>query len=90
MNIVSASAVILKLLPIIGNAVRAVEELEQTPGKGPAKLQVVLGVVRSIYEAAEPDSTVKFDAVVQSVTAIVANLVTFYNNIGVFKKAAQS
>lgn len=88
MSIAIVAPIILKLLPVIGNAVRAVEELEQSNGKGPAKLQVVIGIVRSIYEAAEPEAAVKFDALIATVTTVVGSLVNFYNAIGLFRKVS--
>ncbi len=85
MNALIIANTIIKLLPHIAATCRAVEELDETPGKGGAKLQVVLAIVKGVYEAANP--AVAFDDLRATVEKVIAAVVDFYNSIGVFRKA---
>ena len=84
MNIFTIGSIVLKLLPHIADAIKDIEQLDQTPGKGPAKQQVVLAIVKAAYEATTP--TVPFDELQATVIKVVAALVEFYNSIGLFHK----
>jgi hypothetical protein len=90
MNALSLALVVLKLVPVIAEAVRSVEELDARPGNGSVKLSTVLTLVKTAVEVAYPDGSVKFEAIVTSVTTIVGALVTFYNDLGTFKKAVKA
>jgi hypothetical protein len=68
--------------------VKAVEAESQTPGNGQAKLQLALDIIKSVYDASSP--VMPFDQVVGHVTAVIAALVQFYNQIGAFVKVAKA
>lgn len=87
MNFLNAAQLILPLLPIITDAVKQVEALNATPGNGSHKLQLVMVVVKSIYEASNPPEP--FSSIEGKVSDVVSALVTFYNNIGAFVRAVK-
>lgn len=88
MNFLTASNLILSLLPIISNVIKQVEELNKTPGNGKAKLELALVLIREIYNAANPPES--FDSIRAKVEGTIAALVTFYNTIGAFVKAVKA
>jgi hypothetical protein len=92
MNILEISKVVLTLVPVIGGAVQQAEQIAveaQQSGKavtGAQKLQFALGVVKGLYDASSPP--VPFEQIVGQVSAIVNEVVAFFNAIQAFKKAA--
>jgi hypothetical protein len=83
----SIISIVLGLIPTIANTIKSIEELDSTSGKGAHKLQVVLAIVRGLYEAANPNASVAFDQIAKAVEGAISALVTYYNAIGLFKKA---
>lgn len=88
MNFLNAAQLILPLLPIITDAVKQVEALSTTPGNGSHKMQLVMVVVKSIYEASNPPAP--FSDIEGKVVDVISALVTFYNNIGAFVRAVKA
>jgi hypothetical protein len=88
MNLSAISNVILTLLPVISDTVKAVEGQSSTPGNGKAKLDLALAIIKPLYDASSP--VVPFDQIVGHVTAVIGALVTFYNSVGAFVKAAKA
>ena len=86
MNIVTIGTIVLKLLPVISETIRQVEELDSSPGKGSQKLEAALIILRSIYETTNANPTVSFDDLVKTIKGVIAALVTFYNSTGQFVK----
>lgn len=84
MSFIGTGEIVLGLLPHIASAIKDIENLDQSPGKGSAKQQVVLAIVKAAYEATNP--TIPFADLEATVTKFVAALVSFYNTIGLFTK----
>jgi len=68
---------ILRLMPLIIQTVRAVEELVPVQGQGKAKLDMVLGVVN--------DSTQDAQTIAPVVARVVGRIVDLCNATGVFQ-----
>lgn len=68
---------ILKLLPAIMTAVKALEEQVDLPGKGSDKLSLIIGIVQ--------DLAGDISDLIPAVTKVVARVVTFFKATGVFK-----
>jgi hypothetical protein len=68
---------ILRLMPLVIQTVRAVEELVPVQGQGKAKLDMVLGVVN--------DSTQDAQTIAPVVARVVGRIVDLCNATGVFQ-----
>jgi len=80
---------IMNLFPLLLSAVKAVEEAVPLPGQGKKKLDLVLDIVKSAYDAG--DDLLKsfaWDRVVQVAIPMIAKIVGALNDLGVFKKSA--
>lgn len=75
----------VELLPGIIKAVRSVEDLLPEGGKGQQKLALVMEIVQKAYETAH-DAVEKFDVIRPVIEGIVASVVKFCNNVGIFKR----
>jgi hypothetical protein len=73
--------VILKLLPLVLAAVKAVEEAIPLPGQGKRKLDLVLDILRTAYEGGM-DVAREF-----SWEKMVTKIVDLHNELGLFQKA---
>lgn len=71
---------ILKLLPAIIAAIKAIEEAIPEGGKGAEKLAAVRGIIEAVDASAA--------ALWPQIAATVGVLVTLFNSAGVFKKPA--
>lgn len=87
MNIITTANIILTLLPVISDTVKNVEASMGT-GNGVNKLQLAIGIIKPIYEASQPP--VPFDQIASQVSSIIGEVVTFYNAIRAFSKAAHA
>lgn len=79
---------IMKLFPLLLSAVKAVEEAIPLPGQGKRKLDLVLDVLKSAYDAGD-DLLREFtwEKVVQVAIPIISKIVAALNDLGVFKKS---
>jgi len=83
--------IILKLFPIILNAVQAVEAAIPLPGQGQKKLDLVLDVVKQAYDAsAELTTSFSWDKLAAVVVSMVASIVKMLNALGIFQKSTQT
>jgi hypothetical protein len=90
MNFLTVGATIFKFLPKIVEAVQEVEHLDSSPGKGAAKLQLAISLLRVAYKDFTKDQTaIPFDNLVEDLKSVIAGVVEFYNTLGTFKKALQ-
>ena len=83
MNILAVGKIILTLLPIVADTIKAVEDT-QGSGNGNYKKTLALGIINAIYSSTNP--TVPFAEVVGHVEQIISALVEFYNSTKVFTK----
>jgi len=86
MNAIKIGTIVVKLLPVITDTIRRIEELDSSPGKGSQKLDLALNIIRGIYETTDANPEVSFDDLVATIKKVITALVTFYNSIGVFVK----
>jgi hypothetical protein len=81
---------VLKLLPLVLSAVKAVEEAIPLPGQGKKKLDLVLDVIKSAYDG-RTDLTASFsyEKLVTLVVPMIARIVDLHNALGLFQKSTQ-
>ncbi|MCC6389113.1 MAG: hypothetical protein IT167_00820 [Bryobacterales bacterium] len=80
----------LNLLPVLLAAVKAVEEAIPLPGQGKQKLDLVLDVIKSAYDAGT-DLSAKFswEKLVTLIVPMINQIVALHNTLGLFQKSAQ-
>ncbi|OFW00554.1 MAG: hypothetical protein A3G20_03685 [Acidobacteria bacterium RIFCSPLOWO2_12_FULL_59_11] len=79
---------IMNLFPLLLSAVKAIEEAVPLPGQGKKKLDLVLDIVKSAYDAG--DDLLKgfaWDKVVQVAIPMITRIVASLNDLGLFKKS---
>ena len=80
----------LKLLPLVLAAVRAVEEAIPLPGQGKHKLDLVLDVIKSAYDAsAVLSKEFSLEKLITLVVPMINQIVALHNALGLFQKSAQ-
>ncbi len=80
---------ILQLFPVLLSTIQQIEAAVQVAKAGPAKLQLLTGVVKTAMkvEVAKP-VPVSQDQLVPIVNSLATDIVTFFNATGVFKKTS--
>jgi len=82
---------VLKLLPVLLSVVKAVEEAIPLPGQGKKKLDLVLDVLKSGYDAGTDLSTsFSYEKLVALVVPMIARIVDLHNALGLFRKSTQA
>jgi len=84
-NFIQVVQVTAQLLPVVIDAIKAVEAAIPGQGKGEQKLALVRGMLETAFVTVQ-DVTVKFEQVWPVISATISNLVAIYNKIGAFKK----
>jgi nucleotide-binding universal stress UspA family protein len=84
--------IILKMLPVLMTAVRAVEEAIPLPGQGKKKLDLVLNILRTAYDSGVVDVARDFtwERLVNIVVPMIARIVDLHNELGLFPKTQPS
>jgi hypothetical protein len=84
--------IILKMLPVVMTAVRAVEEAIPLPGQGKKKLDLVLNILRTAYDSGIVDVARDFtwERLVNIVVPMIARIVDLHNELGLFPKTQPS
>lgn len=85
MQYIQLIKLVLSLLPLILEVVKAVEKALPEGTAGNVKLALVRGSVESAYSVAE-DAVGTFEKVWPAIEKTVASVVSVYNTVGVFKK----
>ncbi|MEK7995206.1 MAG: hypothetical protein AAB403_15485 [Planctomycetota bacterium] len=81
---------VLKLLPAVLAAVKAVEEAIPLPGQGNKKLELVLDVLKSAYDGStDLAKQFSFEKLVALVVPMIAKIVDLHNALGLFQKSTQ-
>lgn len=79
---------ILRIFPLVLAAVRAVEEAIPLPGQGKKKLDLVLDVLQSGYDASsELASGFSWEKLVTVVVPMIERIVDLHNELGLFQKS---
>ena len=82
---------VLRLLPAVLAAVKAVEEAIPLPGQGKRKLDLVLDVVKSGYDAGtDLSACFTWEKLVALVVPMIAKIVDLHNALGLFHKTTQA
>ncbi len=80
---------VLKILPGILAAVKAVEEAIPLPGHGLEKLDLVLDVIKSVYDgSAELQKQFSVQELIGVVVPMIDKIVALYNALGLFQKSS--
>jgi hypothetical protein len=77
--------IVISLMPVLIDAIKAAEEAIPGNGKGEQKLAMIRGIIEAAYSAAT-DAETTFDQVWPAIQKAVASIVTALNSTGVFKK----
>lgn len=85
MQYLSLIRLVLSLLPVLIDAIKAIEAAFPASGQGSLKLELVRGVVEQAYNAGT-GALSKFEDVWPVLQKVIASLVTFMNTTGIFKK----
>jgi len=81
---------ILKLLPVVLEAVRAVESAIPLPGQGTKKLDLILEVLKSAYDASSAlAKEFSWQKLVSIVVPMIARIVDLHNELGLFTKSPE-
>ena len=80
---------ILKLLPLVLAAVRAIEEAIPLPGQGKKKLDLILDILKTAYEGGS-DLAKEFtwEKLVALVVPMITRIVGLHNELGLFQKSS--
>lgn len=84
-KILAIIAAVAQLLPIIIDAIKAIEAALPQSGQGAVKLAMVRELVESAFNAVK-DATVAFADVWPAIERLIAKLVAAFNAAGEFKK----
>ncbi|MCC6363073.1 MAG: hypothetical protein IT165_06080 [Bryobacterales bacterium] len=84
--------IVLQMLPLVLDAVRAVEQAIPLPGQGKRKLDLVLDILRTAYDGGVVDVAREFSwqKLVTIVVPMIARIVDVHNELGLFQKPQPS
>jgi hypothetical protein len=85
MKFLSILKLVVSILPLLIDAIKAIEEAIPGTGKGEAKLAAVRGVVESTYKVST-DVQPAFEQLWPVIQKTVGGIVDGFNAAGVFKK----
>ena len=81
---------VLRLLPLILPLVRAVEEAVPLPGHGRRKLDLVLTMLKQVYDGADDLAReFSFEKLAAIVVPVIGTIVDLNNELGLFQKSSQ-
>jgi hypothetical protein len=79
--------IILKMLPLVLTAVRAVEDAIPLPGQGKKKLDLVLDILRTAYDGGmDVAREFSWEKLVTVVVPMINKIVGLHNELGLFQK----
>ena len=83
--------IILQIFPLVLSAIQAVEAAIPIPSQGKQKLDLVLDVVKSGFDAsADLAKSFSWDGLVAVVVPMIAKIVALHNVLGLFKTTASA
>lgn len=85
MQLLTTLKLILSLLPLILQAVKAIEDALPDGGQGEAKLALIRQTIQGAYGVAN-DTVASFETMWPAISTTVTAVVGLYNNLGAFKK----
>jgi len=82
--------IILRIFPLVLAAVQAVEQAIPLPGQGKKKLDLVLDVLKSAYDAGtDLSASFSWEKMLTVVVPMIAKIVDLHNALGLFQKPVQ-
>ena len=82
--------IILRIFPLVLAAVQAVEQAIPLPGQGKKKLDLVLDVLKSAYDAGtDLSASFSWEKLLTVVVPMIARIVDLHNALGLFQKPVQ-
>lgn len=84
MNYLQILKLVVQLLPLIIDAMKAVEAAIPQAGSGSAKLAFVKGMITDVAEIADDVDKKVFGAAIEKAIALAVSL---FNTVGIFKKS---
>jgi hypothetical protein len=82
--------IILRIFPLVLAAVQAVEQAIPLPGQGKKKLDLVLDVLKSAYDAGtDLSASFSWEKLLTVVVPMIAKIVDLHNALGLFQKPVQ-
>jgi len=85
MQFLAILKLIITILPLLIDAVKAIEDAIPGQGKGEMKLAAIRTVVESAYEAAD-EALPKIESFWPVIQKTISGLVSIFNASGIFKK----
>ena len=83
--------IILRIFPLVLAAVQAVEQAIPLPGQGKKKLDLVLDVLKSAYDAGtDLSASFSWEKLLTVVVPMIAKIVDLHNALGLFQKPVQT
>jgi hypothetical protein len=80
--------IVLKIFPLVLAAVKAVEEAIPLPGQGKKKLDLVLDILKSAFDAStELTASFSWEKLVTLVVPMIERIVALHNALGLFQKS---
>lgn len=86
MQFIQTMKIILSLLPLIIQAVQAIEQAMPQSGQGAAKLEAIRQMLQSAYSVST-DAMGPFEQIWPALSSTVSAVVGLFNSAGAFKKA---
>ena len=82
--------IILRIFPLLLVAIKAVEEAIPLPGQGKKKLDLVLDVLKSAFDASADltASGFSWEKLITIVVPMIEKIVALHNALGLFQKSA--
>ena len=82
--------IILRIFPLVLAAVQAVEQAIPLPGQGKKKLDLVLDVLKSAYDAGtDLSASFSWEKLLTVVVPMVGKIVDLHNALGLFQRSVQ-
>lgn len=85
MQYIQIIKIIIQLLPLILEAIKALESMLPEGGLGKLKLEIIKSAVEAAYNVSN-EYSVKFDALWPALEKVIGSIVATMNATGVFKK----
>ena len=83
--------IILQIFPLVLASVQAVEAAIPMPGQGKQKLDLVLDVVKSGFDAsADLPKSFSWEKLVGVIVPMIAKIVALHNALGLFQQSASA
>ncbi len=85
MQFIEILKLIIAILPILIEAITAVENALPGKGNGEAKLSAIKSIIESVYSSSN-DISIKLEKLWPTIQNVISGLVSAFNASGIFKK----